>query len=185
MLFDISLAAVLRWSCIIISVAINALGIAAPAIAVCLECTCCCCGGGGGGIVVGVLHLVSFCLSSKMFLVRVTCNRSQSMVGCSLLNCSHSCLDSGVHAVLQGLSQVIFVVATGKQLLFRQYAIAFKKSGAQVPRTELAEIGPRIDFSIRRSRAAPDEIQTQSMKQPKVEKKKVGSPSLLVHTDMS
>ena len=78
--------------------------------------------------------------------------------------------------MLQGLSQVIFVVATGKQVLFRQYAIAFKKSGAQVPRTELAEIGPRFDFSIRRSRAAPDEIQTQSMKQPKVEKKKVGCP---------
>lgn len=82
---------------------------------------------------------------------------------------------------LKGLSQVIFVVATGKQLLFRQYAIAFKKSGAQVPRTELAEIGPRFDFSIRRSRAAPEEIQTQSMKQPKVEKKKeknVGYDSL-------
>lgn len=76
--------------------------------------------------------------------------------------------------MLQGLTQVIVVVAAGKQLLFRQYAIAFKKSGAQVPRTELAEIGPRFDLSIRRSRAAPDEIQTQSMKQPKVEKKKVG-----------
>ena len=87
--------------------------------------------------------------------------------------------------MLQGLSQVIVVVAAGKQLLFRQYAIAFKKSGAQVPRTELAEIGPRFDFSIRRSRAAPDEIQTQSMKQPKVEKKKVGPsviPSSVVHT---
>ena len=78
------------------------------------------------------------------------------------------------HGTLQGLSQVIFIVATGKQLLFRQYAIAFKKSGAQVPRTELAEIGPRLDFTVRRSRAAPDEIQTQAMKQPKVEKTKVG-----------
>ncbi len=67
----------------------------------------------------------------------------------------------------------MFVAATGNRLLLRQYAIAFKKSGAQVPRTELAEIGPRIDFSIRRSRGAPDEIQTQSMKQPKLDKKKV------------
>ena len=74
---------------------------------------------------------------------------------------------------LQGLDHVMFVAATGNRLLLRQYAIAFKKSGAQVPRTELAEIGPRIDFSIRRSRAAPDEIQTQSMKQPKLDKKKV------------
>ena len=65
-------------------------------------------------------------------------------------------------------------MAVGKQLLFRQYAIAFKKSGALVPRTQLAEIGPRFDFSIRRSRAAPEELQTQSMKQPKVDKKKVG-----------
>lgn len=85
-----------------------------------------------------------------------------------------------IHDMLQGLSQVIVVIAAGKQLLFRQYAIAFKKSGAQVPRTELAEIGPRFDFSIRRSRAAPDEIQTQSMKQPKVEKKKVG-PQFFPH----
>lgn len=74
---------------------------------------------------------------------------------------------------LQGLDHVMFVAATGNRLLLRQYAIAFKKSGAQVPRTELAEIGPRIDFSIRRSRGAPDEIQTQSMKQPKLDKKKV------------
>lgn len=74
---------------------------------------------------------------------------------------------------LQGLDHVMFVAATGNRLLLRQYAIAFKKSGAQVPRTELAEIGPRIDFSIRRSRGSPDEIQTQSMKQPKLDKKKV------------
>lgn len=73
----------------------------------------------------------------------------------------------------QGLDHVMFVAATGNRLLLRQYAIAFKKSGALVPRTELAEIGPRIDFSIRRSRGAPGEIQTQSMKQPKLEKKKV------------
>ena len=78
-----------------------------------------------------------------------------------------------MHVMAQGLDHVIVVVASGKQLLFRQYSIAFKKSGAQVPRTELAEVGPRFDFSVRRSRAAPDEIQTQSMKQPKVEKKKV------------
>lgn len=90
-----------------------------------------------------------------------------------LLGCNGVCLSCCVLSAFQGLSQVIFVVATGKQLLFRQYAIAFKKSGAQVPRTELAEIGPKIDFSIRRSRAAPEEIQTQSMKQPKVEKQKV------------
>ncbi len=77
--------------------------------------------------------------------------------------------------LLQGLDHVMFVAATGNRLLLRQYAIAFKKSGAQVPRAELAEIGPRIDFSIRRSRGAPDEIQTQSMKQPKLDKKKVGS----------
>lgn len=73
---------------------------------------------------------------------------------------------------LKGLDHVMFVAATGDRLLLRQYAIAFKRSGAQVPRTELAEIGPRVDFSLRRSRPAPDEIQMQSMKQPKLEKKK-------------
>ena len=85
---------------------------------------------------------------------------------------------SSCAGLVQGLDHIIFVVATGKQLLFRHYSIAFKKSGAQVPRSELTEMGPRFDFSLRRSRAAPEEIQAQSMKQPKIEKKKVGSNHL-------
>lgn len=69
----------------------------------------------------------------------------------------------------------MFVAAAGKKLLLRQYSVGFKKSGTQVPRTELTEMGPRIDFSVRRCKPAPEEILTQSMKQPKLDKKKVCS----------
>ena len=74
---------------------------------------------------------------------------------------------------LQGLDHVMFVAASGTKLLLRQYSIAFKKSGTTVPRTELTEMGPRIDFAVRRTRPAPEELHNQSMKQAKTEKKKV------------
>ena len=64
----------------------------------------------------------------------------------------------------------MFVAASGTKLFLRQYSIAFKKSGTTIPRTELTEMGPRIDFAVRRTRSAPEELQNQSMKQ---EKKKV------------
>lgn len=67
----------------------------------------------------------------------------------------------------------MFVAASGTKLLLRQYSIAFKKSGTTIPRTELTEMGPRIDFAVRRTRPAPEELQNQSMKQAKTEKKKV------------
>lgn len=67
----------------------------------------------------------------------------------------------------------MFVAASGTKLLLRQYSIAFKKSGTTVPLTALSEVGPRIDFSVRRTRPAPEELHSQSMKAAKTEKKKV------------
>jgi len=47
------------------------------------------------------------------------------------------------------------VISTGEQddkrVYFRHYAIQLKRSGTRLPRVELAEIGPRIDLSVRRS----------------------------------
>ena len=74
---------------------------------------------------------------------------------------------------VQGLDHVMFVAASGTKLLLRQYSIGFKKSGTTTPRTELTEMGPRIDFTVRRTRPAPEELHNQSMKQAKTEKKKV------------
>lgn len=73
---------------------------------------------------------------------------------------------------LKGLDHVMFVAASGTKLLMRQYSIAFKKSGTTVPLTQLTEVGPRIDFSVRRTRPAPEELHSQSMKAAKTEKKK-------------
>ena len=77
-------------------------------------------------------------------------------------------------ACLQGLDHVIFVTPqNSKLLLLRQYSIVFKKSGTRIPRVELAEMGPSLNLSIRRTREAPTELANESMKQAKVAKRKV------------
>ncbi len=120
---------------------------------------------------------VSVCQSEKGLIAfwGVGSSRGAHCCECNRILSYCASFEIGIESCipLQGLDHVMFVAATGNRLLLRQYAIAFKRSGAQVPRTELAEIGPRIDFSIRRSRGAPNEILTQSMKQPKLDKKKV------------
>jgi ribosome production factor 2 len=74
---------------------------------------------------------------------------------------------------LAGLDHVIFVTPQSpKLLLLRQYSIVFKKSGTRIPRVELAEMGPSLNLSIRRTREAPTELANESMKQPKVAKRK-------------
>lgn len=44
---------------------------------------------------------------------------------------------------------------------------ALKKSGGRTPRVELVEIGPSIDFSMRRSHLASDGLMKEALKQPK------------------
>lgn len=47
-------------------------------------------------------------------------------------------------------------------------------AGTRVPRVELAEMGPSFDLEVRRSRAAPADLEKEATKQPKLTKKKVG-----------
>jgi len=47
-----------------------------------------------------------------------------------------------------------------------------KKSGLKVPKVALDEIGPRMNWHLRRVKSANDEVKKQSMKQPRVQKKK-------------
>ncbi|XP_039281625.1 ribosome production factor 2 homolog [Nilaparvata lugens] len=47
------------------------------------------------------------------------------------------------------------------------FRILLKKSGKKAPRVELEEIGPSIDFKLRRTKLASDDLFNRSCKQPK------------------
>jgi ribosome production factor 2 len=65
-------------------------------------------------------------------------------------------------------------------LVLRQYAIRLKKSGTPIPRVALVEIGPRLDFAVRRHRPAPPDLEREAMRQPpKPKAKKVRDEGVL------
>ncbi|GBF90989.1 hypothetical protein Rsub_03844 [Raphidocelis subcapitata] len=86
---------------------------------------------------------------------------------------------------LAGLDRVIAVFAAGdteSSLLIRQYRLRLKKGASpKVPRAALEEMGPSIDATIRRWRAAGPDVEKEALKRPQLTKKKeknVGSDSL-------
>jgi ribosome production factor 2 len=68
---------------------------------------------------------------------------------------------------LRGLEHVLSFTAVGNQVYMRSYRVALKKSGTRTPRVELVEMGPSIDFSMRRSHLASDDLMKEALKQPK------------------
>ncbi|XP_037026974.1 ribosome production factor 2 homolog [Bradysia coprophila] len=69
---------------------------------------------------------------------------------------------------LQGIEHVLsFTVTDDNLVMLRSYKVLLKKSGHKTPRIELTEIGPSIDFSIRRTKIASDDLYKLSRKQPK------------------
>jgi len=56
------------------------------------------------------------------------------------------------------------------QVHFRVYTLKLLKSGTRAPRAELTEMGPSIDFSVRRVQEADEEMMKQAMKRPKLAK---------------
>jgi len=69
---------------------------------------------------------------------------------------------------LAGLDHVISLsVGADGAILFRHYSIHMKKSGGRVPRVELEEIGPSIDFVIRRHQFGEESLRKQTLKKPK------------------
>ncbi|KAJ9453551.1 Ribosome production factor 2-like protein [Diplonema papillatum] len=56
---------------------------------------------------------------------------------------------------------------TNAALLFRHYSIALKKSGDKVPRVELTNVGPSIDFEIRRCLFASPQMFRLACRTPK------------------
>lgn len=84
---------------------------------------------------------------------------------------------------LQGIEHVLsFTLTDDNQILMRSYKIALKKSGLKIPRIEVNEIGPSIDFSVRRTKIASDDLYKLSRKQPKqlkmVQKKNISRDKL-------
>lgn len=57
----------------------------------------------------------------------------------------------------------------------RVYTIKLLASGSKVPRIALEEMGPSIDFTLRRVQDADDEMMKQALKRPKIAKKDVES----------
>lgn len=77
---------------------------------------------------------------------------------------------------LQGIEHTISFNATpdGK-ICLRSYKVLLKKSGLATPRVELEEIGPRIDFTLRRTKLPSPDLMKEACKKPrelKVTKKK-------------
>jgi len=72
------------------------------------------------------------------------------------------------YVAVNGLEHVIaFTALDTTHIMFRSYRTVMKKSGERVPRVELEEIGPHIDFVLRRSRLASAEKFKVASKQPK------------------
>jgi len=66
------------------------------------------------------------------------------------------------------------------RVLFTHCALRLKKSGTVVPRMELVEVGPSMDFVIRRHRPPNESLRKESMKTSREKpKKKVGYMSLI------
>ncbi|KAH7728754.1 brix domain-containing protein 1 [Aphelenchoides avenae] len=68
---------------------------------------------------------------------------------------------------LQGLEVVISLTAVENRILFRVYGTQLKKSGTKMPRVELVEIGPRIDFVVDRKKLASEDLFRTALKKPK------------------
>jgi len=68
---------------------------------------------------------------------------------------------------LAGIEHVLQFTSVDNKVLFRSYRVILKKSGTRLPRVELEEIGPSIDWVVRRSHLASDDLYSTACKQVK------------------
>lgn len=68
---------------------------------------------------------------------------------------------------LMGLDHVFVCTAVEGKIYFRHYSINLKKSGTNLPRVELEEIGPAMDLTIRRTRFAAHDLMKEALRQPR------------------
>lgn len=68
---------------------------------------------------------------------------------------------------LEGIEHVLSFVATEDKIFMRGYKIKLLKSGDKTPYVELEEMGPSVDFVLRRTKLAPLDIFKSACKKPK------------------
>lgn len=73
---------------------------------------------------------------------------------------------------LPGLEHVIQFVAFDGKIFMRSYKVELKKSGTRLPRIELQEMGPRVDFTVRRTHLASQDLFKRALKRPDQLRKK-------------
>ena len=67
---------------------------------------------------------------------------------------------------LKGIDRAIVITALedGKTILFRQFAIKYKKSGTRLPKVHLEEMGPRFDATLGRVKLPPPDVEREAMR---------------------
>ncbi|CAJ1078105.1 ribosome production factor 2 homolog [Xyrichtys novacula] len=73
---------------------------------------------------------------------------------------------------LAGLEHVLHFTAVDGKIFMRSYKCLLKKSGCRTPRIELEEMGPSLDFVLRRTHLASDDLYKLAHRQPKALKAK-------------
>ena len=73
---------------------------------------------------------------------------------------------------LNGMEHVIHFSATETEVQMRSYKILLKKSGTRIPRIELEDMGPNMDFVVRRTKLASHDLYKQACKVAKGAKPK-------------
>ncbi|KAL6067555.1 rRNA-binding ribosome biosynthesis protein rpf2 [Balamuthia mandrillaris] len=68
---------------------------------------------------------------------------------------------------LAGLDHVIICTAADNKVYFRHYSIVLKRTETKLPRVELVEVGPSMDFTVRRTKLASRDLMKQALKVPK------------------
>jgi len=93
---------------------------------------------------------------------------------------------------LGGIENVYLFIAFQGKVHFKNYRILYKKSGTRLPRTELEEMGPSFDLTVRRHQLASDDLYKRALKQPdqlkrkkvkNISKSKLGTTFARVHME--
>jgi len=71
-----------------------------------------------------------------------------------------------------GLEHVIMFTAAEGKIYMRNYRVVMEKSGNVCPRIELQELGPSVDFTLRRTHLASDDFYKSACKTSKLAKPK-------------
>jgi len=67
---------------------------------------------------------------------------------------------------LAGLEHVIVCSTVNEKVFFRVYRVVLKRSGLKTPRVELQEMGPSMDFTVRRSKLAAPDVMREASRVP-------------------